>query len=224
MALATHAEVVDGAVTERPLLRGTLHLGAAAAAMAGGVYLLLIAESARGYVSAAIFAASLILMYGTSATYHRVGWRPSLRAVVKRLDHSMIFVLIGGTYTPFCLVVLDNGWGISILSVIWGVAGAGILLKVVWPEVPRYLGVTLYVTLGWLAVVPAPELTTRLTAVALALLIAGGVLYTFGGVTYALRKPDPWPRVLGYHEVFHLFVVAGSAAHYFVVATYVLPG
>ncbi len=224
MSLATHAGAVDGALPQRPLLRGALHTVAAAAAIAGGVYLLLIAESTRGYVSAAIFAASLVLMYGTSATYHRVRWRPPSRAVMKRLDHSMIFVLIGGTYTPFCLIVLNNAWGISMLSIIWGVAAAGIFLKIVWPGVPRHLSVALYVTLGWLAVAPAAELAAQLSDSAVALLIAGGALYTIGGVAYALRKPDPWPRVFGYHEVFHLFVVAGSGAHYLVVATDVLPG
>ncbi|HXF52289.1 MAG TPA: hemolysin III family protein [Dehalococcoidia bacterium] len=208
---------------QRPLLRGALHAVAAALAGAGAAALLLIAASPRAYVGAAIFASSLALLYSTSAIYHRVTWRPALRRIVKRVDHAMIFVLIAGTYTPFCLLVLSDAWGITMLSVVWGVAGAGMLLKVAWPEAPRWLSVPLYLVVGWLAVVAAPQLLDRLSGAPIAMLLTGGVLYSLGGVVYAVERPNPWPRVFGYHEVFHALVVAGSAVHYALVAAYLLP-
>jgi hemolysin III len=207
---------------ERPLLRGAFHLAAVFAAAAGAVLLVLLADSASAYVGGAVFATSLIALYATSAAYHRIRWRPRLRGLMRRLDHAMIFTLIAGTYTPFCLAVLDTAWGISILSVVWGLAGAGIVLKLAWPEAPRWLSVAIYVAVGWLALVAAPELIDWFSAVPLALLLGGGLLYTAGGLVYATRRPDPFPRVFGYHEVFHAFVVAGSAVHYALVAAYVL--
>lgn len=213
----------DAITLERPLLRGWFHVCAAVAATLGTGLLLLMAESPQAYVGGALFGASLILLYATSAVYHRVTWKPKLRQVVRRLDHAMIFVLIGGTYTPFCLVVLQLGWGIPILSVIWGLAGAGILLKMLWITAPKWLSVTLYTTLGWLAVIGSSQLVAWFTLSPLILLIIGGALYTLGGTTYALGRPNPWPRVFGYHEIFHLLVIAGSALHYWLIAIYVLP-
>jgi hemolysin III len=215
--------VTDDAARQRPLLRGVFHLYAAIAALAGAVLLLEIASSARAYVGGAIFAASLVLLYGTSAAYHRITWTPTVRRLVRRLDHSMIFVLIAGTYTPFCLVVLNAAWGITMLSVIWGLAGGGVLLNVVWPAAPRWLRVSLYVIVGWLALIPARELAAWFAPFPLALLVLGGALYTLGGLVHAIRKPDPWPRILGYHEIFHLLVILGSTLHYSLVAIYVLP-
>jgi hemolysin III len=215
--------VTDDVAGQRPLLRGVFHLYAAIAAVAGAALLLLVADSARAYVGGAIFAASLVLLYWTSAAYHCITWRPTMRALIRRLDHSMIFVLIAGTYTPFCLMVLNAAWGITMLSVIWGVAGGGALLMVAWPTAPKWLGVGLYVTVGWLALIPARELAAWFAPFPLLLLVLGGALYTLGGVVYAVRKPNPWPQVLGYHEVFHLLVILGSTLHYSLVAIYVLP-
>ncbi len=209
-------------VEERPALRGWLHLFAALAVTVGAVLLLLLADSARAYVGGAIFAASLFLLYGTSATYHRVHWRPAARRIVKRLDHAMIFVLIGGTYTPLCLHV-SLAWGIPMLSVVWGIAGAGIVLKLLRPDAPKWLSVTLYVALGWLALVAATEVVSSFSLAPLLMLALGGALYTVGGIVYAVGRPNPFPRVFGYHEVFHAFVVAGSALHFSLVAVYVLP-
>ncbi len=215
--------VTDNALRQRPALRGMFHVCGAIAATLGAPLLLLIANSPRAYVGGAIFAASLILLYGTSASYHRITWTPLFRAIISRLDHSMVLVLIAGTYTPFCLIVLNTAWGISMLSVIWGVAGAGILMNLVWPASPRWLRVTFYVVLGWLGLISAWELAAWFTASPLLLLILGGAVYTLGGVVYAIRKPNPWPRVFGYHEIFHLLVVLGSTLHYSLVAIYVLP-
>jgi hemolysin III len=205
----------------RPAFRGVLHVVAAGLATAGLVLLMLVADSPAGYVGGAVFASSLIALYTTSATYHQVRWRADWSRVAKRLDHSMIFVLIAGTYTPFCLDV-SLGWGIPILVVVWSLAGAGALMKMVWPDAPRWLSVGLYVGLGWLAVIAAAEVVDHYLGSPLALLLAGGVLYTTGGAVYALRRPNPWPRVFGYHEVFHALVVAGSAVHYAAVAVYVV--
>ncbi|MDZ4278724.1 MAG: hemolysin III family protein [Dehalococcoidia bacterium] len=213
--------MAEGVALERPALRGLLHLAAAVAATLGAAWLLLRAGSPTGYVGGAIFGASLMLLYGTSATYHQVPWRTTWHRVVKRIDHAMIFVLIAGTYTPFCLDV-SLAWGIPVLSVVWGVAGAGALLKIVWPDAPRWLGVGLYLSLGWVALVAASEVLAQYSAAPLALLLSGAVFYTTGGIVYGLRRPDPWPRVFGYHEVFHALVVAGSAVHYTAIVTYVL--
>jgi hemolysin III len=208
---------------ERPMLRGVSHAGAAIGAILGAPLLLLVADSPRAYVGGAIFATSLVLLYGTSAAYHRITWTPLFRAIISRMDHSMVLVLIAGTYTPFCLLVLNDAWGITMLSVVWGVAGAGIITNLTRPATPRWLRVAFYLILGWLALASAGELAARLSASALALLVLGGALYTLGGTVYAVGKPDPWPRVFGHLEVFHALVIAGSAVHYSLVAVYVLP-
>jgi len=206
---------------ERPALRGTLHIAAALLAAFGAAGLLLIAGSPTGYVGAAIFGASLILLYGTSATYHQLSRWPAWGRVAKRLDHAMIFILIAGTYTPFSLDI-SLAWGIPVLAVVWTLAGAGVLAKLVRPDVSRRLNVALYVALGWVGVVAASEVLSQYAASPLSLLLAGGGLYMLGGAVYALRRPDPWPRIFGYHEVFHALVVAGSAVHFATIAIYVL--
>ncbi len=219
----TDSSALKRDLPQRPLLRGMSHLLAAFAAIAGTVLLLLLADSARAYIGAAIFGASLILLYSTSAAYHRLPWSPRLRGIARRLDHAMIFTLIAGTYTPLGLLVLNTAWWISMLSVVWGLAGAGIILKLAWPDAPRWLSVLMYATIGWLSLLTAPLLVSLLAAGPLALLLLGGVLYTLGGVVYALGKPSPFPRVFGYHEVFHLLVIAGSVTHFSLVEIYVLP-
>ena len=216
------AVLSDDLPLQRPALRGMFHLGAAVAATAGAAWLLLIADSPTAYVGGAVFATSLILLYWTSAGYHRITWTPAVRRLLKRLDHAMIFVLIGGTYTPFCLEV-SLAWGIPLLSVVWSIAGAGALMKVVRPDASRWLSVGLYVALGWVGVVAASEVLAWFTVGPLTMLALGGGFYTLGGVVYAAGRPNPWPRVFGYHEVFHALVVAGSAVHYSLIAIYVLP-
>jgi hemolysin III len=216
------AAAVEQALT-RPRLRGMFHLVAALLAPFGLLLLLAVADSPRGYVGGTIFAVSLMLMYGASANYHLVPWSERLHPFARRLDHSMIFVLIGGTYTPFCLVILDNVWGIIMLSVVWSLAGAGVLMRVFWLGAPRWLIVATYLAVGWVALAFLPLVLTYLSAGALAVLVFGGVLYTTGGAVYGLKRPDPFPSVFGYHEIFHLFVVAGTLAHFGLIAAHVLP-
>jgi hemolysin III len=163
-----------------------------------------------------------MLLYTTSATYHLAPWPDRLRRIMMRLDHSMIFILIGGTYTPFCLIVVGDTWGIPMLSVVWTLAGLGVIMKSLWPAAPRWLGVGLYLGLGWLGIVAAWPLITNLSPGGIAVLVAGGASYTIGAVVYALRRPDPNPRIFGYHEIFHLFVVAGSALHFSLIAVELL--
>ena len=158
-----------------PALRGLFHLGAAFAAMAGTAWLMLLADSPTAYVGGAVFGASLILLYWTSAGYHRIAWTPMLRRLARRLDHSMIFVLIAGTYTPLCLEV-SLAWGIPVLAVVWSVAGVGALMKVVWLDAPKWLSVSLYLALGWVGVVAASEVLAQFSAGPIAMIMLGGLL------------------------------------------------
>jgi hemolysin III len=210
-------------LAQPPLLRGFLHLGAFAAAVAGTVVMLFLAYSARGYVGAAVFGASLIVVYGTSASYHCIPWGERMTGLMRRVDHAMIFVLIVGTYTPFCLMALGDAWGIGLLSATAGIAGAGALIRLVWLNTPRWLAVLPYLAAGWIALVAAPQILQRLDAAPLGLLLLGGIAYSVGAVAYAVKRPDPWPSVFGYHEVFHSFTIMGSASHFLAVAVYLLP-
>jgi hemolysin III len=211
----------DAPPSPRPLLRGTLHLAAAIAAPIGLVVLLLIADSPRRYVGAAIFGTGLILLYVSSASYHLVPWSTRLRGVVERIDHSMIFVFIAGTYTPFCLIVLDLEWGIPMLAIVWALAAIGVLSKIFLPHAPRWFNVAPYLALGWIGIIPVVEVVDAMSNTQMALLTFGGLLYTVGAVVYARRWPDPFPRVFGFHEIFHAFVVAGSAVHFALIAAFV---
>ena len=164
------------------------------------------------------------LLFGSSALYHRINWK-SVRARqwMRRLDHSMIFVLIAGTYTPFCLLVLEGSLATAILIAVWAGAAAGIVLKLLWVDAPKWLAASIYVVLGWVAVVTAPQMIDGLGVGGALLVAGGGVLYTVGAVVYALRRPDPRPRVFGYHEIFHLLVIVACALQYVAIAFFALP-
>ncbi len=222
MALPSESPALVPEAPVRPLLRGVFHAAVAAAAPFLLVALLFAADSPRGYVGAALFATSMILVYTSSASYHLAPWPPRLRRVMMRVDHAMIFVLIAGSYTPFCVAVVGDAWGIPMLSVVWSLAGLGVIMKLMWPDAPRALSVGCYIGLGWLALVAAPAITASLPATGITLLVSGGVLYTLGGIVYGLRRPDPLPRIFGFHEVFHALVVGGTAMHVVLVALYVL--
>jgi hemolysin III len=190
-----------------------------------GLALVIVAPDGRPRVAAAIYAVSVAALFGTSALYHRVTWASqSARRRMRRLDHSMIFLLIAGTYTPFALLALDGTLATVILVVVWAGALGGIVLKLVWIDAPKPLVAILYVMLGWVAVAAFPELLDELGVTSTALVAAGGLLYTAGAVVYALGRPDPAPAVFGYHEIFHALVIAAAALQYAVIAFFVLPG
>jgi hemolysin III len=174
------------------------------------------AQSARALVGAAVYGASLVLLFSVSALYHRVFWPDVIRRHIGRLDHSAIFILIAGTYTPFCLL-LGPGKGDLLMALVWAGAILGILVVVLWAESPKSFRASLYVVLGWFVIPVVPALHAALGGRALALLIAGGFFYTVGAILYALRRPDPFPTVFGFHEVFHLLTIVAAVCHFLVV-------
>jgi hemolysin III len=211
--------------TLKPRLRGVSHQWAFFVSLVTGVALVLAAPGGRAAMATTIYAASVAGLFGASALYHRISWASATaRRWMRRLDHSMIFLLIAGTYTPFALLALRGTLATVILIVVWSAAAAGIVLKLVWIDAPKTLVAVIYVALGWVAVAAFPELVTRLGVTATALVAAGGVLYTVGALIYAFQRPDPVPAVFGYHEIFHALVIVAAALQYAVVAFYVLPG
>src|SRR5256714_3793969 len=213
------------AATLNPRLRGVSHQWAFFVSLVTGVALVLAAPSGRAALATAIYAVSVAGLFGASALYHRISWASvNARRWMRRLDHSMIFLLIAGTYTPFALLALRGTLATAILIVVWSAAAAGIVLKLVWIDAPKTLVAIIYVALGWVAVAAFPELIARLGVTATALVAAGGVLYTVGAIIYAFQRPDPVPAVFGYHEIFHALVIVAAALQYAVVAFYVLPG
>jgi len=204
------------ATAAKPLLRGVSHEVAAVAALFAWMTLGAAAHGARSVVAANVYGVSLFTLFGVSALYHRPTWTPRARLVMRRLDHSAIFLLIAGTYTPLCLL-LGGHSGTALLVVVWGAAALGLARAIFWPRAPRWLAAALYVLMGWAVLPVLPALHVVLGWGALALLGAGGLLYTVGAVIYAARRPDPFPRVFGYHEVFHALVVAAAACHLAVV-------
>jgi hemolysin III len=200
-----------------PRFRGRLHQAAFFAALPAGVALVLAAPTAASRAAAIVYAISLAALYGTSAAYHRLPWSHGGRRWMKRLDHSMIFLLIAGTYTPFALLVLRGPWRISILAAVWGLAAVGVILKMVHIDGLHALGGVLYICLGWVAIVAAPQILRGLSGLGVGLLLAGGVFYTTGAVVLNRHRPDPDPAVFGYHEVWHSFVVGASMCHYVLI-------
>jgi hemolysin III len=207
----------------KPRLRGVLHQWAFPASLAAGAGLVLEAGSARARVAVAIYALSVAALFGTSALYHRIDWRTlAARRWMRRLDHTMIFVLIAGSYTPFGLLVLRGTLGAVILITLWSGVLLGAMFKLLWIDAPGWLISAAYVALGSVAVIATPELLDRLGAVAVGAVALGGLLYSAGAVIYARQSPDPVPAFFGYHELFHLLVVIAAALQYAVVAFWVL--
>ena len=204
----------------KPRLRGVSHQYAFFVALAAGAALVVLARGGEARVVAGVYALSLSAMFGASALYHRIDWSPRPAAWLRRLDHSMIFVLVAGTYTPFAVLVLAPALGWTVLAVVWGGALVGIVISLLWIDAPRWLTALLYVALGWVSIVVLPQLWDRAGVLAVALMATGGLLYTAGAVVYARRRPDPAPRVFGYHEVFHVLVIAAAAVHFAAVALY----
>ncbi len=207
----------------KPRLRGVLHQWAFAVSLFTGVGLVLEAASVRARLAVAVYAVSVAALFGTSALYHRIGWRTlAARRWMRRLDHTMIFVLIAGTYTPFSLLILRGTLGLVILIAVWSAALAGAVFKLLWIDAPGWLGAATYILVGWIAVAAIPELVDGLGIGAVAVLALGGILYSVGGVIYARQRPDPAPSVFGYHELFHSLVIAAAALQYVVVAFWIV--
>jgi hemolysin III len=207
----------------KPRFRGSSHKFAFFVSLIAGLALILAADSSRKAWIALIYAFSLSALLGTSALYHRVNWNPAQRAWMRRLDHTMIFVLIAGTFTPFALLVLEGTRSTVVLIILWGAVIGGAVLNLLWVNAPKWVSAVLYVGLGWVGTTTVPELSESTGPWCVALLLIGGVLYTMGALVYALKRPNPWPRSFGYHEIFHAFVIAAAAAHYVALAGFVFP-
>jgi hemolysin III len=208
---------VHSSCAPKPRLRGRFHQIAFFVSVPAGITLVALARGAEARLGAAIFAASLTGLYGVSAAYHRGRWSAGAERLMKHLDHSMIFVLIAGSYTPIALLALRPAWGITLLALAWTGAAIGVLITVVGLDRWHRVGFVMYLVVGWLAVVAAPQLLRALSGVELALLMTGGVLYTIGAVVLARNRPDPRPAVFGYHEVWHALVVGAGACHFALV-------
>lgn len=199
-------------------MRGWIHFWSLILACVAGATLIALAASTVSSEAAAgtsIYVATVLGLFGVSALYHRKTWRSvGARTWMRRLDHSMIFLFIAGTYTPFAMLAMQPTTGALVLAVVWGGALGGVALKLAWPNGPRWVGVPVYIALGWVAVFVLPDLLENAGVSALVLLIAGGLLYTSGALFYAMRKPDPWPKTFGYHEFFHSAVSLAAICHH----------
>jgi hemolysin III len=210
----------------REPVNGLTHAAGGVLAVAGLFVLLATAASARRVdqlVAFGVFGLSLISLYTASSLYHLLPLSPSGVAKLRRLDHMSIFVLIAGTYTPFCLLALEGTWRWGLLSLIWVLALCGVLLKLLWMDAPRWLSVVLYLGMGWVALIAAPALFRAVDVGGMAWVLAGGLTYSAGALVYALERPNLVPGVFGFHEVWHLLVMAGSACHFWAVLRYVAP-
>lgn len=219
VSLRPHDWLPDRPTMVKPRMRGWVHLGAAPLSLAASIVLVVLAPTTGLKWASAVYLASSFILFGVSATYHLFYWKPSVEALLRRLDHANIFLLIAGTYTPITVGVLTGQSRTVLLSVVWIGALAGILISVFWIDAPRWLTTSIYVALGWVALWYMPELWQKGGPPLVWLLVAGGVLYTLGAVTYALKKPNPWPKWFGFHEIFHTFTVLAWAAQ--CVAAYI---
>jgi hemolysin III len=207
----------------KPRLRGVSHQWAFFCSLVAGAALVIFAPEGEATFAASIYAVTLSALLGVSALYHRVNWRPAARRWMRRLDHTMIFLLIAGTYTPFALLVLHGALAQIVLIAVWAFAAAGIVLNLAWWNAPKPVTAAVYLSTGWIAVVAFPQLWEGLGPVGFGLVALGGGLYTAGAIVYARRSPDPRPEVFGYHEIFHLLVIVAAACQFAAVAIYALP-
>ena len=206
---------------ERPSWRGVLHSWAFFAAIPAGALLIVFAGSAAGRAAAAVYTGTLLLVFGTSASYHRLAQSLRARRIMQRLDHAMIYLLIAGTYAPLCLVALPLSWGVPLLATVTAIGLVGMVIKLAPIRRLQSFGYALYPIMGWVAIVAAPVFASSLTATQLALVIGGGVAYTIGFPVLLLKRPDPWPRSFGYHEVWHGCTVVAATLHFGAVASVV---
>jgi len=227
------AHTIGETVAEvKPRLRGWLHLGWAPLTLAAGIVLIALSPTASTRIGSAVYVVSALMVFTVSAVYHRGRWSPRTHGFLRRFDHANIFLLIAGTYTPFTLLLLDGAQRTVLLAAIWSVAAIGVVFKVLWIDSPRWLHLPVYIAMGWAAVFFVPgfaegsreRLGVGIGTAVLVLVIAGGALYTLGGVVYGFRRPNPWPRWFGFHEVFHTFTILAFVTHYIGIsmATYAL--
>ncbi len=202
----------------KPRLRGWLHLGTAPLALAAGIVLVCLAPTWPAKAASAVYALSSVMLFSTSAVYHVGRWSPRAQKVLRRMDHSNIYLIIAGTYTPFVVLVLEGGLRAAMLALIWGGAIAGVGFKLLWLGAPRWLSTALYLAIGWVAVLFIPELISGTHPAAWILILVGGVLYSVGAVVYALKRPDPAPRWFGFHEIFHSLTIAAFVCQYIAVS------
>ncbi len=210
--------ISPAAAVVKPRLRGHLHQWAAVAFLVAGGVLVAGAGSDRARIAAIVYALAACALYGTSALYHRVNWQPTARSVMKRLDHSMILVLIAGTYTPFALLLLKGTTSTVVLCAAWGGALGGIALRMLWISAPRWVVIAPYLLVGWIALFIIPDLLHAGGVATLVLVAGGGLIYSLGALVYALRRPDPWPKTFGYHEVFHLATILAGVMMYVAIS------
>ncbi|MFI2365934.1 hemolysin III family protein [Promicromonospora sp. NPDC019610] len=202
----------------KPRLRGWIHAGTFPLALAASIVLIALAPSPAGKISASVFGLSACLLFGVSAVYHRGNWSPRTEAVLRRLDHTNIFLIIAGTYTPLAVLLLPPGQGTVLLAIVWSGALVGLLARVFWLNAPRWVYVPVYLALGWVAVAYMGQFWATGGPAVVWLIAAGGVAYTAGAIVYGTKKPNPSPAWFGFHEIFHVFTVLGFACH--VVAIY----
>ena len=195
-------------------MRGRLHEIAFFVSVPLGIALIVLSNTGKARFAAVVFATGLAGVYGASAAYHRVGWSDPARRRMKRLDHSMIFVLIAGTYTPLCLLALSGVWSVVVLATVWAGAITGIVLKQVNIDGLRRVSGILYIALGWISIVTLPQLFHTMSVAAFTLVVVGGLLYTVGAIVFAVKRPDPNPAVFGYHEIWHAFTAGAGLCHY----------
>ncbi|MEU7955953.1 MULTISPECIES: PAQR family membrane homeostasis protein TrhA [Micromonospora] len=204
----------------KPRMRGWLHTYAFFVALVCGIVLSAVAATRPGWtplVSCLIYSVTVCGLFGTSALYHRRVWSERGYQIMRRMDHSMIFVFIAGTYTPLCVLLLDRRMAILMLGLVWGGALAGVAVKLIWPHAPRWVSAPLYLALGWVSVAILPQILRQGGVTVLVLLAAGGAVYSIGAVFYALRRPNPWPTVFGHHEFFHACTLIAALCHHIAI-------
>ena len=208
----------------KPKLRGWMHAASAPLTLAAGIVLVVLSPTASTRIGSAVFATSALVLFTVSGIYHRGTWSPKVWRFLRRFDHANIFLLIAGTYTPFTLLLLRGADRVVLLSVVWTGAVLGVLFRIFWNDAPRWLYTPIYIALGWAAVFYFGDFVDTASTAVLVLMAVGGGLYTLGGVVYGIKRPDPFPRWFGFHEVFHTLTIAAFVTHYVGVsiATYSL--
>jgi hemolysin III len=208
----------------REPFNGLTHLGAAIAAVIGMIFLIIIGWGNPGKtVSLTIYGISLILLFTASATYHLVNAKPRILDILRKMDHSAIYLLIAGTYTPFCFNFFTGFWQWGMLALIWSLAIVGVTVKLLWIDAPRWLYTSVYIAMGWLAIFGAKELISTLPTGAIVWLLVGGITFTAGAVVYATKAFNFFPGIFGFHEVWHIFVILGALAHFIGIMVYIAP-